>query len=88
MYGCSLTNNYPFMLARTIYDGMHQFSWRPRVGGSARGCHRHSRRVLIPMLDITERRVLQQMIKQAADIVPNGNQDLDAFGDAFWPFLN
>jgi hypothetical protein len=33
----------------------------------------------MPMLDITEQRILQQMVEQATKIVPHGNQDLDAF---------
>jgi hypothetical protein len=31
------------------------------------------------MLDITEQRILQQMVEQATEIVPHGNEDLDAF---------
>jgi hypothetical protein len=33
------------------------------------------------MLEITEQRILQQMVEQATEIVPHGNHDFDAFRD-------
>jgi hypothetical protein len=36
-------------------------------------------RLLILMLDITEHRILKQMVEEAIEIVPHVNQDLDAF---------
>jgi hypothetical protein len=35
----------------------------------------------VSMLELTKQRILQQMVKQATEIIPHGNQDLDAFRD-------
>jgi hypothetical protein len=46
------------------------------TGATASGCR--EARLLILMVDITEHRVLKQMVEQTTEIVPHVDQDLDA----------